>query len=472
MRIIALTILCSVFCWVNSLAQDDDDKNERKVIEFSFLDYSFKKIFPFDEPFSIKLTDIKANTNLIKIRINQFNRNRKKTTVDSSQWTRRTATETSAMLTLFQLKPNSYYEFEIDEVSLAPLTAAQQSMLRANLTSDINVQNTINDLANYYINEYLKNQMVTYTDVLNAKSGIIKDNIIKAIKNTNPSYILNPVDPVTSLDQISNFTDQVRDIMDKLIELQAQADVKAKPASLSAVQSLSSTLKTVNWATISSGDADYNTLMTLSGNVTSAIGAGVLGTTSSKVTAIQTAVNNAITARDAFKNLIIDQLVLPNVLNYGILNSTTRTDFQKNSKFYITLDLGAAYAARIDRFAAYSGVNIYFRPVNKSAPLNNLTGLDWWAVRTSLLIGITLNSIEKDNIRKGLIDNKALVTGIGFRVVPFLKVNVGTFIHYRYDKNPLLSPNRYYTSLSPFASISLDMDAKALFSGIGNSIFK
>jgi hypothetical protein len=472
MRTITLAILCTMFCWVNCLAQDDDNNNERKAIGFSFKDYTFKKIFPFDEPFSVKLTDIKPNRNFIKIRLKQYNRNRKKITIDSAQWTRQSASDTTAIVSFFQLKPNTYYEFEIEEAGVSQLTEEQKTTLRAYLVRDVNVQNIINDLAQYYIQQYLRNPVTPYTGVLSSKTKDIKDHITKAIKNADPSYILNPVDPVAILNLNSYFIDRIKDVMDKKAELQDQKDVKAKTSANSALQSLISALKSVNWATLTRGDPEYNSLITFSGDILTSMGAVPDASISLKVNAFQTAVDDAIAAREAFRDLIIDQIVVPNVMKYTVLNSTTRTDFQKNSKFYITLDLGAAYAARIDRFVGYTGVNIYFRPINKSAPLNIVTGIDWWAVRTSLLIGITLSSIEKDNIRKGLIDDKALVTGVGFRVVPFLKVNGGVFVHYRYDQNPLLTSNRYYTSLSPFVSFSLDMDAKALFSGIGNSIFK
>jgi len=145
----------------------------------------------------------------------------------------------------------------------------------------------------------------------------------------------------------------------------------------------------------------------------------------------------------------------------------------KNAKLYITLDLGCAYVWRMDRVLPYTGVNIYFRPVNRNIPLRTYKEFwDYLGVRTSLLLGVTLSSVEKTDVRKGLFGNLALVLGAGFRPIPFLKINGGCMVYYSYSSNPLVSREHYHTTLSPFVSLSIDMDVKPLFAGIGESIFK
>jgi hypothetical protein len=88
-----------------------------------------------------------------------------------------------------------------------------------------------------------------------------------------------------------------------------------------------------------------------------------------------------------------------------------------------------------------------------------------------MLVGITTGSIEEPGIRKGIIGNKALILGLGFRVTTFMKVNTGMFFYYLYDKNPTVSNDLYRTTASPFVSLSLDLDAKSLFGGLWTSIF-
>ena len=81
-------------------------------------------------------------------------------------------------------------------------------------------------------------------------------------------------------------------------------------------------------------------------------------------------------------------------------------------------------------------------------------------------------SVEKTDVRKGLFGNLALVLGAGYRPIPFLKINSGCMVYYSYSNNPLISKDNYHTTFSPFVSLSIDLDVKPLFAGIGESIFK
>jgi hypothetical protein len=183
--------------------------------------------------------------------------------------------------------------------------------------------------------------------------------------------------------------------------------------------------------------------------------------------------NDAIKKRDIWLNTLVEATISENTYKIFTLGATYRADFVKNAKLYLSLDLGAAYVGNVDRVFTYTGVNIYFRPVNKNIPLSMYTSpKEWFATRTSFLIGITMNSIEEPNVRKGLIGNSALVLGGGVRLVPFAKINAGCFVYYKYDNNPLISQTRYHTAFSPFVSISIDLDVKPLFAGIGEAIFK
>jgi hypothetical protein len=139
---------------------------------------------------------------------------------------------------------------------------------------------------------------------------------------------------------------------------------------------------------------------------------------------------------------------------------------------YIGLDMGAAYVGNFSRIHTYYGLNIYLRPVNKNIPLSRYKNMgDFFLTRSSILLGITFSSIEKENIRKGILDTKGVILGAGFRIVSFFRVNAGGLLYYRYPTNPLQDPERYSARMSPFVSLSFDLDMEELLGAVGKSIF-
>lgn len=473
---LVVSLILIHFISIESFAQDDD-KNEKVVIEFNFNnpDSAFKKKLPFDEPFTILFFNIPTTTTSLKLKLYKYPANEKKPgdsvlQIEPVKWERKNSTQTSAKFNIPRLKPNADYRFELEDSAERPLTSNEKTTIANNLLVDVNLQNSINLIASTYIDSFFKRPGIISYNPLTKHSEEVLNNIERGIKATDVTYKLGNVDLENTLDKVSTFTDELLNIANKIDQFDSLKGVSSdfKKAN----NDFKIKFKTTNWAFLTSGDPEYADLNEAIDNILTSFAVPLQPSDSSALSTMKTALDNAIVVKDALKNDVINKVVLPYVYSHTGINTTYRADFVKHSKLYITLDVGLAYVSRMDRLLTYSGVNIYFRPVNKAIPLSHFSGWDWWAVRTSLLIGITLESIEKENIRKGLIDNKALLVGLGFRIVPFLKINGGTLVHYRYDKNPLLTNKRYYTSLSPFFSFSLDVDIKTLFSGVGNSIFK
>ena len=158
-----------------------------------------------------------------------------------------------------------------------------------------------------------------------------------------------------------------------------------------------------------------------------------------------------------------------------VVEGTTVADFRTAQNWYISMDAGFAYAFRIATMTPYVGANIYFRPVNKDAPLSLV---DSFGRRFALTFGITLNSIEEttdagvavpaaNKNRFDLLTNgRALLLGAGFRVTPSLRLCGGALVLKERDPNPLIS--RISVATVPYVSLSLDFDvASALTGGLG-----
>jgi hypothetical protein len=133
-------------------------------------------------------------------------------------------------------------------------------------------------------------------------------------------------------------------------------------------------------------------------------------------------------------------------------------------KNYIALDFGIGYAFDVSMFL-YSGVHVYFVPVNRKAPLKfKFKGRHWFWKRWSLLLGLTTKGIENDQY-KNLFSGTSLLGGMGFRISRSFKVNGGVLLLKEIDANPLLDKD--HLEIAPFASLSFDIDIQPLIGKLG-----
>lgn len=311
--------------------------------------------------------------------------------------------------------------------------------------------------------------------LINQENNDIRKGLSDAVKAVNPKYDINSVDATKATVAVQGVLDRFLSIMSAVDKLEKQSNDGAHTSVHTEVLHLRGLLNTVHWGKVQTADAEFTAI---TGSL-AAIDAGVPAADgnkaiySAKTAVVRAEMANVPAKRDALAQVFIDVVTLQNTYVYLPMNDTYVDDFQKNAKLFVNLDVGYAYVWRMDRGLAYSGFNIYFRPVDRSIPFREYDSFgDQMAARSSILIGITLASLEKNNVRKGFIGNQGLILGYGFRVISFFKINAGAMLNYRYDNNPLFSTNNYHTSVSPFVSFSIDLDAKSLLSGIGDSIFK
>lgn len=136
---------------------------------------------------------------------------------------------------------------------------------------------------------------------------------------------------------------------------------------------------------------------------------------------------------------------------------------------YVSADAGFIYAFTISAFVPYVGTNIYFRPVNKAAPLSQRGG---FGRRFALTFGVTLASIEDKEpgdtagrTRRDLFSNSSLVLGAGLRLTQSIRIGGGVLVFLRKDPNPLISNTT--VGAAPYASFSFDLDVAKAFAGLG-----
>jgi hypothetical protein len=131
-------------------------------------------------------------------------------------------------------------------------------------------------------------------------------------------------------------------------------------------------------------------------------------------------------------------------------------------KNYVSVDAGILFAGDIGIGALYAGTNVYFRPVNKDAPLRSFSGI---GQRLALTFGLTISSVadETHHTRSDLFWNQSLVLGAGYRITSSVRGGAGALIFREADPNPLVT--RTSTAETWYASFSLDLNLLRGFAG-------
>jgi hypothetical protein len=138
--------------------------------------------------------------------------------------------------------------------------------------------------------------------------------------------------------------------------------------------------------------------------------------------------------------------------------------FTERFPLSVGADLGLGFAFfdedRRDAFT-YFGLAIYAAPLYKEEPL---AGADWRR-KASLVLGITLNSPSlNDDVRvSGLIGNRMLLAGGGWRFNEYMRLGVGSLLFRQNAANPLSSRATMRAGL--YASLSLDLDVIGIVAG-------
>jgi hypothetical protein len=143
-------------------------------------------------------------------------------------------------------------------------------------------------------------------------------------------------------------------------------------------------------------------------------------------------------------------------------DATAMVDGRTEQKNYVSLDVGVLFAGDIGIGALYVGSNIYFRPVDKNAPLKAFSSV---GQRLALTVGLTLSSVADENnrTRSDLFWNQALVLGAGYRIASSVRGGAGALVFRESDPNPLITSKS--AAVTWYVSFSFDLDLLKGFAG-------
>lgn len=173
-----------------------------------------------------------------------------------------------------------------------------------------------------------------------------------------------------------------------------------------------------------------------------------------------------------FPDILDDKLIAYTVTSY----TQSISDVVSEKNPYIGLDFGVSYIPGYEQLFFYEGVNFYFAPVNKDAPLSTfpLRGAsfrEWISKRFSLHFGLTQSLIEVGNKRyapllKGL--NSSLLAGVGLRINRIVRLNMGYIFFYEKDNNPIV--DQHHFTAMPQVSVTFDLNVGKALGGLGKRI--
>lgn len=173
---------------------------------------------------------------------------------------------------------------------------------------------------------------------------------------------------------------------------------------------------------------------------------------------------------DSLRNNILPNSISEETVLTITLNNTIPGTIEAKANIYIAQSAGAGYSIRTDKILSYIGYSFFFRPVNQEISLSAYSKGEYWAVRLCLNVGFSLNDISTNKNGKisGTLGNQAIIIGGGFRILPFLKVDVNNAFYYLNDPNPLI--NQKHLNMSTIFGLSLNLNIAKLFAGEANPL--
>ena len=154
------------------------------------------------------------------------------------------------------------------------------------------------------------------------------------------------------------------------------------------------------------------------------------------------------------------------VISVTLGSSVLGADLSRSA--YVSLDAGVAYPWRLANMVFFAGANIYFRPINKAAPLRYK---GTFLHRFALTVGITTTVRDESRRAEDLRNTPAnddtsnsLLLGGGLRVTPSMRLGGGVLVFRETDPNPLI--NQKSVAVTPYVSFTADVDVAQIFRAV------
>jgi len=450
------------------------------------------KPFPFDQSFSVQIVNVPPTSNSLKVEIREIKklnkiikaiRKEKKDNPPRSPNEKGISNEeifkkldpgyvhrfskdqisdanTIEFLQIGFLRPNTNYILDIQ--GIRNLDDKEKKAFQEYLQSLPLIENIINKIVDKTLNE---SNSLTSLSFLTSDLETLNAGFEEAIKNYNSSYQFSEFESESLNDfdakilvPLAAFTTSLANFKKKFNKFYIDASDSLKDKSKAVTFSDKS--QSIDWMNFIKGSPKYTELLeSLNAMITEA-------KFDPDDYPFNRNLNDLITDLDQLKTITKNYLSATLSEQHTTL-SLAGTYFRSataNARTYLSFDLGIGVNRALNDKFTYGGINIYFRPINRSIPLRQYNRNNFFLARTSLLVGVTFDSVDADSSRRGFIGKKAGLLGVGFRALPWLKVNYARMIYFDVAPNPLVS-KKSLTSDS-FFSLSIDANLGPVFKNL------
>ncbi|MEO1383803.1 MAG: hypothetical protein AAFV78_11285, partial [Bacteroidota bacterium] len=149
----------------------------------------------------------------------------------------------------------------------------------------------------------------------------------------------------------------------------------------------------------------------------------------------------------------------------------TKIPVEVSKSPYIEPNIGFSYAPFVGNVFLYQGIDIFFRPVNRSplAAWSQLKGKDKFWKRFSLTVGIAqvLGPNQDEQFQPLLGGVGTPTVGAGYRIGP-MKVELGSILYLKKNINPIIDVTRL--RFTPQISLSFDIGLLGSFGNFGTKL--
>lgn len=385
---------------------------------------------------------------------------------------RESADSTAFMTSLITLRPSTDYFIEITTRNLRPLSKGEYNLF----TKKISRSRDFADVINAFAYQNIDNARTSFDNV-DDLSDSLNAIVEKIVDKAGPQYSFRPVNLSKPLADLFLDISNMNSSLDDMAESFKNRDKdKTLPKVDSMIGSLKMQLLKTDWTNITKDDnnEDHKAISDIV-QAQKKIFAALPNDFSAgaNLDRMKKDIDAAIDHKKAVLDTVITRQLVSSINKGSATMSTYPKEFIKQAGQFIRSDLGLAYVWGIGRVNPYVGAQISLGPLDDSIPLREYKGFgNVMRSRLSFLIGVSVDAVAKDSIRRGVIGTQALILGTGFKLWQWLKVNSGFYFYYGEPRNPLQDRSRLTFKGSPFVSLSIDIRIQSLLNGIGNSIFK
>jgi len=464
-------------------------QSDSKTVMFDWQAQSFDNSLPFDEPFKIQIKNIDINVDTLSLKILRLgDADANQILIDSKYYEKLPGQQLTfyiqkglpvTSVEFAKLEPNKHYVMIFFGTRIQQPSPKEQSSFALFIKNNVEFKNEIKNVLKQ--NGYFDQDTALIVAEINKYVKLFNSNYFfdTSTLRKNPDILFPIYVAKASQNTAAKKIQEVKTNLDKTItelkkpELLNRFKTKIKDLEplIPSDDKIDTPIPYLQNHSFDQYIEQYKMILDEIKQIDSAFWSLVKGNIFLQDESIDKAQQDADAAIQNIADNIASNLAEPGSIFvlYNLNNSIPGT-LESKASVYISQSAGAGYSIRTGNILSYLTYSFFFRPVNQEIALSTYSKKNFLAVRLCLNAGITLNNISsnKNGVISGILGDKAIVLGGGFRLLSFLKFDMNGLLYYLNDPNPLINHKRL--NCSPMIGFSLNLNIAKLLAGEPNPL--